>query len=67
MATCKRFTDHTGSEVDVNIDQVAYIQRHGDLTNLCFAGGVGNGSMMVISVKETPDRVHMMETLRSLS
>jgi len=66
MATWKRFTDHSGSEVDVNIDQVAYIQRHGDLTNLCFGGGLGNGSMMVISVKETPDRVHMMEALRSL-
>src|SRR6266516_3764602 len=51
MATWKRFTDHSGSEVDVNIDQVAYIQRHGDLTNLCFAGGVGNGAMIVISVK----------------
>ncbi len=54
MATWKRFTDHSGSEVDVNIDQVAYIQRHGDLTNLCFAGGVGNGAMMVISVKRRP-------------
>ena len=66
MATRKRFTDHSGSEVDVNIEQIAYIQRHGDLTNLCFASGL-DGSMMVISVKETPDRLHMMEALRSLS
>ena len=65
MATWKRFTDHSGSEVDVNIDQIAYIQRHGDLANLCFASGL-DGSKMVISVKKTPDRLHMMEALRFL-
>jgi hypothetical protein len=51
MATWKRLTSSDGVEFDVNMEQVAYIRRYGEHTNLYFVGGI------VVSVKETPDRI----------
>jgi hypothetical protein len=65
MADWKRLTDTSGNEVDVNLDNVAYIIRYGDYTSITFSAGHGLGSISV-SVKETPDEIHMAKPLRSM-
>jgi hypothetical protein len=65
MAHWKRLTSSDGSKVDVNLDNVAYIQRYGDYTTVTFSAGRGDGTISV-TVKETPDEIHMADALRSM-
>ncbi len=67
MATWKRLTSADREEVDVNMEQVAYMRRYGNKnqTTLYFVGGMSD-KPMIIWVKETPDAIHMVEAQRSL-
>jgi hypothetical protein len=56
MAIWKRLTDASGSPLDVNLDQVAFLRRAGTVTTIYFVGGETDQGM-TIAVKETPDEI----------
>jgi hypothetical protein len=64
MALWKRLTTADGRPVDVNIDQVAYVQQlpAGTYTELVFAGAKGDNGL-TLSVKETPEAIRSMNML----
>jgi len=53
MARWKRLTDVGGDDIDVNMEQVAHMQRIGDTTEITFAG-----VERTLSIKQTPDEIH---------
>ncbi|HUL88532.1 MAG TPA: hypothetical protein VLU23_10165 [Pseudolabrys sp.] len=66
MAHWKRLTGTDGYPIDVNMDVVAYLHPFKDHTAVCFVGGrSGEGKVMLVSVKETPDMIHSANPLRS--
>ncbi len=64
MATWKRLTGPDGA-LDVNMDHVCWIARHGEVTALHFVGGTSDGAKSMVNVKEKPDEIHMGKNLRS--
>lgn len=58
MAIWKRLTGVDGGAVDVNLDQVAYLRRTGNVSTIYFVGGgTDQGQSLTVSVKETPDDI----------
>lgn len=67
MAQWKRLTGTDGDLLDVNMDAVAYLHPFKEHTAICFIGGRGaEGRVMVVSVKEKPDAIHMAKLLHSV-
>jgi hypothetical protein len=62
MALWKRLSGADGKPVDVNIDQVCYLHRAGEVTNLYFAAATSD-RFLVLPVKEDPDRIHSIVAL----
>jgi hypothetical protein len=59
MAIWKRLTDVSGANVDVNLENVAYIQDLGDYRLMVFIGGRGEeGRLLAIGVKESTNEIH---------
>jgi len=56
MAHWKRLTGRDGTTIDVNTDNLAYIQGHEDHASLVFIGAPSD---------ESPDAIHLAEPLRS--
>jgi len=66
MAHWKRLTGTDGGQIDVNMDAVAYLHAFKDHTAVCFVGGrSAEGKVMVVSVKEKPDAIHLLAPLRT--
>jgi hypothetical protein len=68
MANWKRATESDGTSVDINVDNVAFMNRRGGTTSIYFIGGRSDsGSAPSLSVKETPDEIHLGKPVRSIS
>ena len=66
MAIWKRLTDVSGANVDVNLENVAYIQDLGDYRLMVFVGGRGDeGQLLAIGVKESANEIHATKPLRA--
>jgi hypothetical protein len=65
VANWKRLTNTDGMKVDVNMDNVAYIQGLEDYTLINFVAGRGDG-VLSVAVTEKPDAIHMANSLRSM-
>ena len=57
MASWRRLTNMNGVRVDVNLDNVAYMHRVGEDTEMIFVGGRSD-HFLVLVVKESPDDIH---------
>jgi hypothetical protein len=58
MAIWKRLTEVDGGAVDVNLDQVAYLKRTGNVSAIYFVGSeTDQGRSFSVTVKETPDDI----------
>ena len=58
MAIWKRLTEVDGGAVDVNLDQVAYLKRTGNVSVIYFVGSeTDQGRSLSVAVKETPDDI----------
>jgi UDP-N-acetylglucosamine pyrophosphorylase len=65
MATWKRLTQVSGPLVDVNMDQVAYLQKAmNSSTEIVFATSV-DGKKMTIAVKESVEMIHLANPVES--
>jgi hypothetical protein len=66
MAHWKRLTGTDGDQIDVNMDAIAYLHGFKDHTAVCFIGGrIGEGKVMVVSVREKPDTIHLSNPLHA--
>ena len=60
MAHWKRLTRNSdGVPIDVNMENVAYLVRYNDATQIGFPAFQGE-HRIVVAVKETPDEIHGM-------
>jgi len=67
MAHWKRATNVNGTQVDVNMDAVAFISQHSEHTTITFVGGESDdGKQLQITVKEKAEAIHMANPLRSM-
>jgi hypothetical protein len=54
----KRLTSTTGDKVDINLNNVCYIDRGQDYTSIFFTVADQHGTMCSIRVREPPDGIH---------
>ena len=60
MATWKRLTSVENQKVDVNMDNIAYIEPQTDGAWIHFVGGrISEGRTFALAVKETPDAIRL--------
>jgi hypothetical protein len=58
MTTWKRLTNVENQKVDVNMDNIAYIEPQTDGAWIHFVGGrISEGRTFALAVKETPDAI----------
>jgi hypothetical protein len=63
MATFKRLRlASEGTEIDVNMDTVLHMQRYENHTTLHFAV-MSSEKVLTLSVRETPDQIHLASPL----
>jgi hypothetical protein len=62
MAEWKRLTAITGNPVDVNMDQVAFIECSQDMTELHFISGAHLKGTVILEVRENIKDINMMRT-----
>jgi hypothetical protein len=66
MAEWKRLTNIPGHPVDVNMDQVAFIECPQGVTELHFINdAAGPKGTVILNVRESLDDIHMKKPLRS--
>jgi hypothetical protein len=60
MTTWKRLTNVENQKVDVNMDNIAYIEPQTDGAWIHFVGGrISEGRTFALAVKETPDAIRL--------
>jgi hypothetical protein len=64
MAHWKRLHGIDGIQVDVNMENVAYMTRVANGTGIYCVGGKGD-RYLVHNVKETPDQIHALNPINS--
>jgi hypothetical protein len=61
MANWKRLTNVENQKVDVNLDNVAYIEPQTDGAWIHFVGGrISEGRTFALGVKETPETIRLV-------
>jgi len=61
MTNWKRLTNIENQKVDVNLDNVAYIEPQIDGAWIHFVGGrISEGRTFALGVKETPDAINVI-------
>jgi hypothetical protein len=66
MPGWKSLTSDSGATVDVNMDQVCYMQGMDEGVTVLYFAAANGKEFLARKVKEKPDEIHMAKPLRSM-